>query len=121
MAKKRDRVIKILPRWRVSFGNDIAVGPGKVELLALIHETGSITEAARRMDMSYMRAWTLLRTMNCCFHAPLVNAVRGGQKGGGAKLTDTGKRLLALCQRLDRETLHATRNTSWEILALLRA
>ena len=119
MAKKRDRIIKVLPRWRVCLGNDIAVGPGKVELLAHVEETGSITDAARRMDMSYMRAWTLLRTMNRCFHEPLVKAVRGGQKGGGAKLTGTGKRLLALCQKLDRESLRATRKTSREILALL--
>ncbi len=91
-----------------------------MELLALVHETGSITEAARRMDMSYMRAWTLLRTMNRCFRAPLVTTIRGGERGGGAKLTDTGMRLLALWQALDRESRQATRKTRGEILALLR-
>jgi molybdate transport system regulatory protein len=119
MAKKRHQVIKASPRWRICVGEDIAVGPGKVELLALVGETGSITQAARRMEMSYMRAWTLLKTMNRCFDEPLVEAVRGGKSGGGAKLTQSGRRLLALCHQLDCDSLRATRKTREQILALL--
>ena len=67
---------------------DIALGPGKVDLLTLIKKTGSIREAAERMHMSYMRAWTLIKTMNACFKEPLVEAVRGGKEGGGAEFLE---------------------------------
>jgi molybdate transport system regulatory protein len=56
--------VTIRPRWRVMWPDEIALGPGKAELLALVEETGSINEAAHRMGMSYMRAWSLIKTMN---------------------------------------------------------
>ena len=82
---KRNQLVR--PRLRVQCGEDIALGPGKLDLLALIAETGSTRDAAERMNMSYMRAWTLIRTMNRCCKAPLVEAVRGGKERGGARLT----------------------------------
>src|SRR4030095_2224304 len=78
MKSASSRTPRLRPRMRVLCGEDIALGPGKVHLLALIDETGSIREAAERMGMSYMRAWTLIRMMNACFKEPLVVAVRGG-------------------------------------------
>ena len=44
--------------------------------------------------MSYRRAWLLVHTMNECFNAPLVDAVKGGAAGGGARLTQTGREVL---------------------------
>ncbi|MGV8840378.1 MAG: winged helix-turn-helix domain-containing protein [Bauldia sp.] len=85
---------------RLSFGNDIAMGPGKAQLLDLIRETGSIAAAGRRMRMSYKRAWSLVVTMNRCFREPLVTLSRGGADGGGASLTDLGVRVLADYRRL---------------------
>ena len=97
MAKKtKTPNVSVRPRLRVQCEDDVALGPGKMELLALVAKTGSIREAGQRMDMSYMRAWTLIRTMNLCFRKPLVEAARGGKTGGGAELTDTGKQVLAL-------------------------
>ena len=52
-----------VPRLRVLLGNSIAIGPGKAELLRLIEQTGSIAAAARKMGMSYRRAWNLVNTM----------------------------------------------------------
>lgn len=95
------------PRLRVVCGEDIALGPGKVDLLALVGETGSIREAAERMDMSYMRAWTLIKTINACFRKPLVEAVRGGKSGGGARLTEMGHAALALYQSMEKSCLSA--------------
>jgi molybdate transport system regulatory protein len=49
--------------------------------------------------MSYMRAWTLVRTMNRCFTKPLVHSLRGGSQGGRAQLTAEGREILVLyCQ-----------------------
>jgi molybdate transport system regulatory protein len=82
------------PRVRILAGSAIAIGPGKADLLQSIDETGSISGAARRMRMSYRRAWLLVRTMNDCFEPPLVEAVKGGTAGGGARLTTTGREVL---------------------------
>jgi len=102
----------IHPRIRIRCGEDIAIGPGKAELLEHLQTTGSIAEAARRMDMSYMRAWKLIKTMNQCFREPLVVSVRGGTKGGGAQLSETGRQVLALYHQMEADCLEAT-GVSW--------
>ena len=119
MGKKRTAP-EIYPRFRILCGPDIAIGPGKAELLDQVQETKSIARAAKRMKMSYMRAWTLIKTMECCFKRPLVSAVRGGAKGGGAALTETGQKVLTLYHRLETESLQATRATWSELRTLLR-
>jgi molybdate transport system regulatory protein len=106
--------------FRIYRGDEIALGPGKVELLRHIFETGSISEASRRMGMSYNRAWLLVRTMNRCFKEPLVSASRGGDRHGGAQLTGFGKQVLTLYQRLESKFLAATRQPVSQILARLR-
>jgi molybdate transport system regulatory protein len=93
-----------LVRLRILSGSSIAIGPGKADLLDAIAETGSISAAARRMGMSYRRAWLLVQTMNDCFKRPLVEAVKGGKEGGGARLTDLGDQVLTRYRRLARET-----------------
>jgi molybdate transport system regulatory protein len=90
-----DTMNAVKPRLRIQFGHAIAIGPGKAELLELIAETGSISSAARRMAMSYRRAWLLVDTMNQCFDAPLVETAAGGKGGGGARITDLGREVLA--------------------------
>ena len=120
MKGKPSYVISILPRLRIMVGDQIALGPGKAELLGLICETSSISKAARRMEMSYMRAWCLVQTMNGCFREPIVLTKRGGQTGGGASLTKTGERLLVLYRRLEREFLAASTATRQELAALLK-
>lgn len=100
--KGKSKSSAVLPRLRIVVGDEIAFGPGKADLLALIAKTGSIGEAARQMDMSYMRAWTLVKTMNGCFKEPLIEAVRGGNKRGGAKLTPSGQQVLKLYQEMER-------------------
>lgn len=76
------------------------LGPGRVELLQLIDRHKSISAAARRMDMSYRRAWSLVRDMNAAAGEPLVEVTTGGPGGGGAALTPRGKEAVALYQRL---------------------
>jgi molybdate transport system regulatory protein len=96
-----------------SFGG--ALGPGRVELLEHIDATGSIREAAQRMEMSYNRAWTLVRSLNESFQNPLVIASRGGDRRGGAELTEEGRQILALFRSMEaRATLAVER--SWKEL-----
>lgn len=90
-------------RVRILAGSEIAIGPGKADLLRAIDETGSISAAARQMRMSYRRAWLLVQTMNECFEPALVEAVKGGAEGGGAQLTATGRKVLREYDALLRE------------------
>ncbi|HEV2319942.1 MAG TPA: LysR family transcriptional regulator [Verrucomicrobiae bacterium] len=109
----------IRARLRIVAGKNIAFGPGKAELLAAVNKTGSITGAADSLGMSYMRAWTLIRTMNRCFCDPLVDAVRGGLRGGGgAHLTPTGQQVLKLYHQMDEKCLAAVQS-EWRKLQRL--
>lgn len=79
---------------RLIRAEDIAMGPGKADLLAAIQETGSISAAGRLLGMSYKRAWLLVDTMNQSFRTPLVEASKGGPGGGGAVVTPLGEQIL---------------------------
>jgi molybdate transport system regulatory protein len=79
---------------RIDFGGERAIGPGKIKLLELIDSCGSISEAGRRMGMSYRRAWLLVDALNHCFREPVVAAQVGGVKGGGASLTPFGRAVI---------------------------
>jgi molybdate transport system regulatory protein len=106
-ASAPDRVPVLKPRFRIMVGATIALGPGKAALLQLVDETGSLNAAASRMKMSYMRAWSLVREMNGCFASPLVLSRRGGAKGGGARLSPLGKKVLGLYLELGRAAARA--------------
>jgi molybdate transport system regulatory protein len=119
--KEKDRA-EIRPRLRITSGEEIAFGPGKAELLKALEVSGSISEAAERLGMSYMRAWTLIRTMNHSFKEPLVVAVRGAVRGGGgAHLTQTGREVLGLYERLNTKCLGAIQPEWRRLQKLLRS
>jgi molybdate transport system regulatory protein len=107
------------PRLRVLHGEEIALGPGKVDLLEAIAEAGTLAEAAKQVGMSYMRAWKLLQTMNACFKEPLVATARGGSEHGHASLTETGKAVLALYRRMEQEARSAVEPAWQELLTHL--
>lgn len=95
---------------RVAFGNHGALGPGKMRLLELIDEHGSISAATRSMGMSYRRAWLLINGLNDSFPEPIVATRRGGTSGGRATLTPLGRRILEryrAIQQHAREAVHA--------------
>ena len=105
----------VRPRIRVLHGEEIALGPGKADLLAAIERAGTLAEAARSLDMSYMRAWKLLQTLNACFKEPLVDTARGGTGHGQARLTEAGRQVLALYRRMEEESAKAIA-PAWEEL-----
>lgn len=88
-------------RVRVLLDEEIAMGPGKADLLEAIQETGSIAAAGRSLGMSYRRAWLLVDTMNRCFREPLVATERGGASRGGASLTDAGEEALKAYRKME--------------------
>ena len=105
------------PQIRIMFRKAIAMGPGKADLLQAIGETGSISAAARRMRMSYRRAWLLVDTMNQCFDGPLVETATGGNHGGGAQITELGKEVLRRYREMDAR---ASAAVAREIIAFTR-
>lgn len=111
---------RIASRYRVYLEDRIVFGPGKAELLELIAETGSLSEAARRMEMSYNRAWLHVQTMNDCFAEPLIKSIRGGSTKGGAVLTELGTRVLQLYRQMESEAEAATTATQRHLTQLLK-
>ena len=80
---------------RIDFDAGRQIGPGKIRLLELIDSSGSISAAGRQMGMSYRRAWQLVEALNKSFNEPVVLTAIGGKRGGGAVVTEFGKRLVA--------------------------
>ena len=105
MAGSKQSKFTCRPRIRIKAGKDIALGPGKVDLLEAIERTGSISAGARELGLSYRRAWDLVDTMNHCFKHPLVARVKGGKGGGGAQLTDVGRNMLDLFRTMEAKAL----------------
>ena len=81
-------------RFRIDFGSENGVGPGKIALLEQIEHCGSLSQAARNLKVSYRRAWELLDSLNSCFLEPVVLTATGGRGGGGATLTLLGDRVI---------------------------
>lgn len=74
--------------------DDNVIGPGKIELLRLVGQHGSISAAAKEMGLAYRRAWFLLETLQKCFEGSLYTSARGGSRQGGTSLTPLGEELL---------------------------
>ena len=84
-------------------GNEIAMGPGKADLLDAIRRCGSISGAGRDLGMSYRRAWLLVDAMNRCWREPLVATSPGGAPGGGARVTGLGETVLTRYRALQAQ------------------
>ena len=79
------------------------LGPGRVELLERIADTGSINQAAKQMGMSYKKAWDMVNSINQHTIKPIVATQTGGEKGGGTIVTEEGKQLIAAFKKLHDE------------------
>ena len=111
--------VRIAFRLRIVQGDEIAVGPGKIDLLEAIAATGSITAAAKRVGMSYRRAWLLLDTMNRCFDQPLAEAESGGMRGGRTRLTPLGAQVVVRYRRIEARSRKANAADLRAFVALL--
>ncbi len=102
-AAESPHVIRPGVRLRIDFAPGRALGPGKVDLLEGIERTGSLSAAAAAMDMSYKRAWLLLKSLNELFDEPLVVMTKGGRGGGGgAAVSARGRDIIAAFRFTER-------------------
>ncbi|MFQ5443512.1 MAG: winged helix-turn-helix domain-containing protein [Nitrospinales bacterium] len=115
MSKKETSRISCRPRFRILYGKEIALGPGKVDLLEAIQRAGSISAAAREMGLSYRRAWGMVDVMNRCFQKPLVSSTTGGKRGGGASLTELGQKVTRLYRTMESKSKKASQG-EWKVL-----
>jgi molybdate transport system regulatory protein len=90
-------------RFRIDLSSTCAIGPGKIALLEGIAQSGSLSQAARDLKMSYRRAWRLLESLNTTFRRPVVITATGGKGGGGAAVTPFGNELIAAYRALESD------------------
>jgi molybdate transport system regulatory protein len=102
---------------KIDFGTEVRLGPGKVRLLELIAETGSISAAARQMEMSYRRAWLLIDEVNGIFGHPVVETAAGGTGGGGAKITPLGEAVIAAFRDIENTATELVQNRLAKLLS----
>jgi len=92
---------------RLRFPGDHSLGPGKVQLLEAVQACGSISAAARSMEMAYRHAWVLIDDLNQLFGAAVIATSTGGRAGGGARLTPLGEEVVRRFRAMERRTARA--------------
>ena len=114
--------MSVRARFRFRIYNDtaVAIGPGKVDLLEAIAQTGSISAAARSMNMSYRRAWSLVEILNQSLNEPAVITATGGVQGGGASLTGVGEEIVTRYRAIEAAATAAADADITELTRLLR-
>jgi molybdate transport system regulatory protein len=90
-------------RFRIDFAEHSSLGPGKISLLEAIRATGSLSQGARNMGMSYRRAWLLVESLKRSFREPVTVASTGGRDGGGMLVTEFGDALIKNYRDLERD------------------
>lgn len=110
-------IVKI--KIQLEVNDNIALGPGKADLLEAIQEKGSISAAAVHMGMSYKRAWDLVNTMNKSFKQAVISTSVGGGKGGGAQVTDFGSQVLVQYRAIEAKTALALKAEMSDLLLML--
>jgi molybdate transport system regulatory protein len=97
-----------------------AFGPGMAELLERVGRLGSIRKAAASMDMSYRKAWLLLKGLQQTFGGPVVVTETGGATGGGARLTELGSRLVASFRAIEKSAARGAENDMQALARLVQ-
>lgn len=110
MNKDKRKGKQLRVRCWIDIDGERFFGPGRAELLQLIHETGSISKAAKSMGMSYKKAWAMVDGLNANAKKPYVIAHKGGQQGGGTQVTEAGMQMLLAYQKLNNKVLTIVKN-----------
>ena len=104
-------------KLQIMCGDEIAMGPGKADLLEAIAREGSISAAGRALGMSYRRAWLLVDTMNRCWKEPLIATAPGGQGGSGARVTPFGHEVVHHYRMLQKNAGRLRNGVDWDALS----
>lgn len=103
VSSRLQRGMQIKGRLWIEKQGETYLSWGRVVLLERIGELGSVSAAAKSMQMSFSHAWHLVEAMNTLAPEPLVEKQAGGRQGGGAWLTEAGQRAVAdFWQRVER-------------------
>jgi molybdate transport system regulatory protein len=105
---------------RLDLANGDRIGPGKIAVLEAIRDTGSISEAARHLGMSYRRAWMLVDQINEMLREPAVSTRQGGQHGGWTVLTPAGEQVIELYHTIEEHARTSARQEFRAIDKLVR-
>ncbi|WP_075340686.1 winged helix-turn-helix domain-containing protein [Tenacibaculum agarivorans] len=93
---------KIKSRIWIEIEGHVFLGEGRIQLLKAIENTGSLSKAAKSINLSYKKAWHLLDSMNQSAKEPVtVNSI-GGKGGGGSTLTEYGKNLIIAFEQINQ-------------------
>lgn len=93
---------KIKSRIWIESENNVILGEGRVQLLKAINETGSLSKAARLLNISYKKAWGLINSVNKAAKKPVTINNVGGKGGGGTELTNYGKTLINMFDEINK-------------------
>jgi molybdate transport system regulatory protein len=107
-------------RLRITYDDTIALGPGKVTLLEAIREQGSISAAARSLNMSYRRAWLLMDELNQSLSSPAMVSEHGGNTGGRSVLTPVGEEIIRLYRAIEAQAYTACAEQLGVLTGLLK-
>jgi len=93
---------KIKSRIWIEIDGNVLLGEGRVRLLKAIEKTGSLSKAAKSINISYKKAWTLIDAVNKSAKKPVTETCIGGKGGGGATLTSYGKNLVKAFEDINK-------------------
>ena len=117
--KTSDAPSRLRLRMRVTEGDAVAIGPAKVALLEAVRTHGSITAAAKTLDLSYRRAWAMVDELNRSLRTPAVTSAQGGSGGGGSVLTPAGEKVLRLYRAIEDKAFKACAADMARLVAML--
>ncbi|NEV62924.1 TOBE domain-containing protein [Thiorhodococcus minor] len=103
MPHRIDKDLDTTAKLQLELSHNRFAGQGRIGLLRRIAETGSISQAAKSIGMSYKQAWDSVDAMNNLSAEPLVRRRTGGRHGGGTELTAEGRRLIAVYEAAEQE------------------
>jgi molybdate transport system regulatory protein len=106
-------------RFRIDFAEHSSIGPGKIRLLEAIRDSGSLSQAARDLGMSYRRAWLLVESLRESFREPVTVASTGGKDGGGMLVTDFADALIKSYRQLERDLATLTARNFHAIIPMV--
>ncbi|ADL12022.1 winged helix-turn-helix domain-containing protein [Acetohalobium arabaticum] len=95
-------------KWKIWLEEDDGkvFGDGPRELLSKVKELGSLRQAAKAMDMSYSKAWSIISMIEKNLDVELLQRQIGGSNGGGSELTEEGKEILIKYHKMEQEVDH---------------